>query len=53
VFPVFDRLDYLLSNGHTITKEKDYWRLKDKTGESVMTGHTYRDLCLNIVLAGL
>ena len=53
VFPVFDRLDFLLSNGHTITKEKEYWRLRNKHGKLILTGTTYRDLCINIALAGL
>jgi len=53
VFHVFEVLDRLLADGHTIDRDDKHCWLKDRKGKKVMTGHTDRDLCLNIVLAGL
>lgn len=53
VLPVLDLLPRLWETGH-VTKEQDgQWWLFDKTGEGVIAGSSFRDLCLNIVLAGI
>ena len=53
VFHVFDVLDRLLADGHTIDRDDKHCWIKNRDGKKVMTGTTYRDLCINIVLAGL
>lgn len=52
-YPIFDILERLLSTGHEIKKQDDLWHLFRGDGEGLMTGRTFRELCVNIVLAGM
>ena len=50
MYPIFDILPRLWASGH-LTFEKDgEWILLDGFSEVVMTGKTFRELCVNIVL---
>ena len=52
LFPVFDSLPRLWESGH-VTKEQDgKWWLFRGDGEGLISGETFRDLCINIVLGG-
>jgi hypothetical protein len=53
LYPIFDILQRLFREGHTITEQDDRWWLFDRNGEGVISGLSVRDLCVNIVLAGL
>jgi hypothetical protein len=55
MYPVFDTLDRLYREGYAINKlsSEDTFYLVDSSGEIAMTGNTFRDLCVNIVLEGL
>jgi hypothetical protein len=50
-YPIFDILERLYDSGHYTTKQDGRWILFDKGGEGVMSGETFRGLCVNIILA--
>ena len=52
---IFDTLPRLCDKGYTIVPDENgTWRLMDSDGVSIVTsGRTFRELCVNIVLAGL
>jgi hypothetical protein len=55
MFPVFDTLDRLYRDGFKVIRNFRNGRfiLMETGGKVVMTGSSFRDLCVNIVLAGL
>jgi hypothetical protein len=60
MFPVFDTLDRLMREGFNIEYpaqwedvDRDLFNLVDITGGTVISGNSFRELCVNIVLAGL
>jgi len=53
MYPVFDRLDSLLSDGYTIAKRDTGWCLYGPQNVLACHGLSFRGLCANIVLAGL
>ena len=55
MYPVFDTLDRLYRDGYGIHKlmSEGAFYLVDRRGEIVMSGKSFRELCVNIVLAGL
>jgi len=53
VLPIFDVLPRLWSDGYRTCEQDGNWHLFRKDGEGIATGKTFRDLCVNIVLAGL
>lgn len=53
VLPIFDVLPRLWSAGYTTREQDGEWNLFRKDGEAITTGKTFRDLCVNILLAGL
>jgi hypothetical protein len=55
MWPVFDVLDRLYRDGYRIiqTDPGGGFYLANSDGGVEMTGDTFRDLCVNIVLAGL
>ena len=53
MYPIFDVLPRLWAEGYSISEQEGRWWLWDKQGEGVTNGFTFRDLCVNIVLAGL
>jgi hypothetical protein len=52
-YAIFDILERLFSEGYTTQKLGERWWLFDNGGERVVSGVTFRDLCVNIVLRGL
>lgn len=54
-YAVFDTLDRLMRQGHKIVQPIDNgsFYLLNAAGGIVMSGKSFRDLCVNIVLAGL
>jgi len=53
VFPIFDILERLYNGGFTTRKQGDRWWLFTPDGEDVISGETFRELCVNIVMSGL
>jgi hypothetical protein len=59
MYPVFDTLDRLYREGHIIipnrsdTQNASFLLINQNDGTTAMTGSTFRDLCVNILLAGL
>lgn len=54
LYPVFDILPRLWASGYETRKHEDGgWMLYTRHGEPVVDGHSFRELCVNIVLAGL
>ena len=55
MWPVFDTLDRMCRDGWKIHFDTDSERfmLLSKRGALQMTGSSFRDLCVNIVLAGM
>lgn len=53
LFPIFDILERLWRAGYTTVEQDGRWWLFAATGEGIMSGSTFRDLCVNIVLAGI
>lgn len=53
VYPIFDILPRLWSAGYTTCEQDGRWHLFRKDGEGVVSGVTFRDLCVNIVLCGI
>lgn len=53
LFPIFDILPRLWALDFITVEQDGRWWLFDKTGDGVISGETFRDLCVNIVLAGL
>ena len=54
-FAVFDTLDRLMREGYTIRigAVSQTFYIANKKGGQVISGRSFRDLCFNIVLAGL
>jgi hypothetical protein len=55
MYPVFDTLDRLYRDGFKVIRNFRNGRfiLMETGGKVVVTGKSFRDLCVNIVLAGL
>jgi hypothetical protein len=55
MYPVFDTLDRLMRKGYQVKQpfDKDGFYLLNAAGGIEATGSSFRDLCVNIVLAGL
>jgi hypothetical protein len=53
LYPVFDILQRLWASGHKTVEQDGQWWLFDKSGEGKTCGRTFREMCVNIVLAGL
>lgn len=53
LYPVFDRLEMLLSMGFRLSHQDGQWHLFNPEGEGIACGQTFRALCVNIVLEGL
>ena len=55
LFPVFDTLDRLMRQGHKLIQPIDNgsFYLLNAAGGIVISGTSFRKLCVNIVLAGL
>lgn len=51
-YPIFDILPELWNKGYTTVEQEGLWHLFDKHGEGVLSGKDFRQLCINIVLAG-
>ena len=51
-FAIFDILPRLWATGHKTVEQDGKWHLFRNDGEGLMVGATFRDLCVNIVLAG-
>ncbi len=52
-FHIFDILPRLWANEHTTVEQDGEWWLFDRAGEGVISGKTFKKLCVNIVLAGI
>jgi hypothetical protein len=52
-YPIFDILPRLWKEGYKTIEQDGRWWLFDKGGEGVISGETFKDLCVNIILAGL
>lgn len=54
-YPVFDTMDRLFRDGHYIwhAVPNGMFYLSNAGGGTVMSGRSFRELCVNIVLAGL
>jgi hypothetical protein len=55
LFPVFDTLDRLIRQGHRVIQpvSNGSFYLANADGQLLASGRSFRDLCVNIVLAGL
>ena len=53
VYPIFDILPRLFRTGHYIDEQDGRWWLFDAKGEGVISGETYRSLCINIIFMEL
>jgi len=51
--PIFDVLPRLWATGHRIVEQFELCHLLDKDGNGIVTGKTFRELCVNILLAGV
>jgi len=52
MLPILDILPRLWATGHKIVEQFELWHLLDKDGNVIVTGKTFRELCVNILLAG-
>ena len=52
LMPILDILPRLWSTGHTTVEQDGKWWLFDSRGEGLTFGTDFRDLCINIILAG-
>jgi len=52
-YPIFDILPRLWASGHATKKQDGTWWLFRSDGEGLISGRTFRELCVNIVLAGV
>ena len=52
-YPIFDILPRLFRAGHRIDEQDGRWWLFDAQGEGVISGETYRSLCINIIFMEL
>lgn len=52
LFPVFDTLPRLWALGFKTVEQDGRWWLFAPDGDGVISGETFRDLCVNIVLGG-
>ena len=50
LYPVFDILESLLHRGCSIQEQDGRWWIFDDTGEGVISGKTFREMCVNLVL---
>lgn len=53
MIPIFDVLQRLWSEGCTTREQDGEWHLFRQDGEGMAVGKTFRDLCVNILLAGI
>ena len=55
MYPVFDTLDRLMRQGHRVIQpvSNGSFYLANADGQLLASGSSFRDLCVNIVLAGL
>lgn len=53
VMPILDVLPRLWGEGYRTCEQDGEWHLFRKDGEGIVLGKTFRDLCVNILLAGL
>lgn len=51
--PIFDVLERLWSDGYKTKKQDGRWWLFKPSGDGVVSGRSFRELCVNIILAGL
>lgn len=51
--PILDILPRLWSRGFRTSEQDGRWWLWRSDGEGIVSGATFRELCVNIVLAGL
>ena len=54
MFPVFDRIDEVIRKGGILYKPSlrtDGWEIDNVNGDSLATGKTFRELCVNFMLA--
>lgn len=52
VMPILDILPRLWSTGHSTVEQDGKWWLFDSQGEGLTFGKDFRELCVNIILAG-
>lgn len=52
LMPILDILPRLWSTGHSTVEQDGKWWLFDAKGEGLTFGTDFRDLCINIILAG-
>jgi hypothetical protein len=52
-YPIFDILPRLWTAGYKTVEQDDKWWLFEPSGDGVVSGATFRDLCVNIILAGV
>ena len=50
LYPVFDILQELLHRGATIKEQDGRWHLFAKNGEGIISGRTFREMCVNLLL---
>lgn len=50
VYPIFEILPRLWSQGYVTVNRGELWRLCDAAGWEIVNGKTFRELCVNIVL---
>lgn len=53
MYPIFDILPRLWASGFKTVEQDGEWHLFEKGGDGLMTGKTFRELCVNIVLGGM
>lgn len=53
MYPIFDILPRLWESGHKTVYQDGKWHLFAKSGDGLVCGNTFRELCVNIVLSGL
>lgn len=52
IYPVFDRLEEILTDGGYIKKQGGMWWLFDADGNGLAAGDSIRGMCVNLVLGG-
>ena len=52
IYPVFDRLEEILTDGGYIKKHGRMWWLFDADGNGLSAGDSIRGMCVNLVLGG-
>ena len=50
MYPIFDILQELLEDGCRIAKQDGEWNIFDSKGEGLISGKTFRECCVNLLM---